>query len=127
MGKYYFELMRNADIVLIALTFGLAAVIIIYAAADQWYGWIRYRRLWHMMSVLQTLAFKGDNSLINDGTLIMRKTTPFEFSDILKRKSKIPPGKFSDQLMECINDSGKIPNIERIAKALHVDIETLIK
>lgn len=116
MGKYYFELMRNADIILIALTFGLAAVILIYAAADQWYGWIRYRRLWHMVSVLQALAFKDDNSLINGGTLIMRKTTPFEFSDILKRQSKIPPGKFSDQLMECINDSGKIPDIERIAK-----------
>jgi len=116
MGKYYFELIRNADIVLITLNFGLAAVILIYAAIDKWSEGIRYRHLRHIISGLQTLAFKDDNSLINGCTLIMRKSTPFEFSDILKRQSKIPSGKFSSQLMECINDSGKIPGIERTAK-----------
>lgn len=116
MEEYYFSLVRNTDVILLFLSVLLGFTIIIYALINKWFVGARRQRLYHMMSVLQTLAFKDDASLVNGCTRVMRQASFFEFSDILKRQSKILPGKFSNQLMKCITDSGKIPGIEKIAK-----------
>ncbi|OGS43321.1 MAG: hypothetical protein A2539_10565 [Elusimicrobia bacterium RIFOXYD2_FULL_34_15] len=116
MQEYHFNLLRNIDIILITLTALLSVIIIIYASIDERYMRKRYNKLTNIISDLQKLEFQGNDAIVSDCSILIKKTTPFELFHILKHQENIQPGKFSEQFTECLNNSGKISAIEKIAE-----------
>ena len=118
MQEYHFNLLRNIDIILITLTALLSVIIIIYASIDERYMRKRYNKLTNIISDLQKLEFQGNDAIVSDCSILIKKTTPFELFHILKHQENIQPGKFSEQFTECLNNSGKI------SAPIEVNIET---
>lgn len=116
MKEYYFNLVRNIDAILIALTVFLSIAIIIYAAINEWFMGIRYRRLSRIISDLQKIALKGNEAIVNECALLIKHTTSLELFRVFSRKRNNPSGRFLKQFTECINNSAKITEIERIAR-----------
>ena len=115
MEAYYFSLVRNIDVVLIVLTVFLTITIIIYAVINEWFAGIGYRRLLHIISDLQKIAFKCDEEIVNACALLIQHTSSLELFRVLARRRNNPPGRFLKQFTECINNSDKITEIEKIA------------
>ena len=115
MEEYYFSLVSNIDATLIILTVFLIITIIIYASVNEWFVGTRYRRLSHILSNLQKLSFKGNETVVNECALLIKQTSSFELLHVLKSQRDNPPGRFLEQFTKCINNSGKIPEIEKKA------------
>ena len=116
MEEYHFSLIRNIDAILIIITAFLSITIIIYAVINEWFVGIRYRRLSQIVSDLQKIAFKGNEAIVNEYAALIKHTTSLGLFRILSHKRNNPPGRFLKQFTECINNSAKITEIERIAR-----------
>lgn len=115
MEEYYVGLIHTIDGILIVLTVFLIITIIIYALINKWVVGRRYQRLSHIVADLQKLAFKDNTIVLNECALLIKNTTSFELFHVLKRQRDNPSGIFLEQFKECINNSVKVPEIEKVA------------
>ena len=115
MEEYYFSLARNINVILIVITVFLSITIIIYAVINGWFLGIRYRRLSQIVADLQKIALKGNEDIANEYADFIKHTTFLGLFRVFSHKRNTPPGRFLKQFTECINNSAKIPEIEKIA------------
>jgi HEAT repeat protein len=116
MEKFYSDLFWYLDAVLFMLVISLSITVIIYAFIKQIIEKNRSNRLASVIKSLQRLTI-DNQSLMADGCVaLIKDTTPFEFLEITKRKEEILPSQFSGQFTQCINISGRIPLIEKLAQ-----------
>ncbi len=116
MKNYYAQFVVGIDAVLLVLTVALSVIIIFYALIKQRVDNTRYRHMRDLMSKLQSLASMDTRTLLSGCVSLIKQTTSFELFDIVKHTDEIFPERFSKQFTECINNSGKTAEVERIAR-----------
>lgn len=116
MYSYYVNLVWLVNVILLFLALFLSAIIIAYAAIKEPLANKRLRNLAAIKTNLYSLAENGKGEIKDACPVIAGKINPEQFLEIVRDWRPLLSGKIEQQLKECFVVSGKIDDIERVAR-----------
>lgn len=117
MENYLAKPVLFIDGILLAVTVSLSVLLVIYVLIKQEVENKRQSNIRRIISNLQKLTVNGKGFMMDGCVDLIRRTSADEFLGLTRRgEEKIFPKKFSGEFTTCINISGKIGEIERLAE-----------